>query len=217
MMMGPVERAFEKGRNSIVQLHQKSRSAAAPAVKKAKITLSLGASRGTTGLRSFYTGQLRPALRTSGDWLAQRLNPRSLRQDYAKGLLLVHRLGADKKIERLLFIPTAKTVPLSVVRVPHQLRRSGHDYRPTPWHVFHWAMKMIPDPLETICLRRLWRRAWPRPVDGIALSVRKNNRRGSGGGTAPGLPSQHCAILAIVHEMPRRDLRTFERPAPGHT
>lgn len=147
MMMGPVERAIEKGRNSLVQLHQKSRSAAAPAVKKAKITLSLGASHGTTGLRQFYAARLRPAIGTTGSWLAQRLNPLSLRRDYARGLLLAHRFGPDKKIERLMFIPTAKTVPLSHVRVPHQLRRSGHDYRPTPWHVFHWAMSLIPEPL----------------------------------------------------------------------
>lgn len=148
MIMGPVERAYEKGRNSLVQLHEKSRSAAAPAVKKARITLSLGASRGSQGLSSLYSGKLRPALEKSGKLLGQRLNPLSLRKDYARGLLLAHRFGADRKIEKLMFVPTARHVPLSHVRVPHQLRRSGHDYSPTPWHVFRWAMAMIPETFE---------------------------------------------------------------------
>lgn len=148
MIMGPVERAFEKGRNSLVQLHEKSRSATAPAVRKAKITLSLGASRGSQGLNSFFTGKARPALAKSGKWLGHRLNPLSLRKDYARGLLLLHRFGADRKMEKLFFVPTAKTVPLSHVRVPHQLRRSGRDYRPTPWRVFHWAMALIPQNFE---------------------------------------------------------------------
>lgn len=148
MMMGSVERAIEKGRSSVVQLHEKSRSAAAPAVKKAKITLSLGASRSSQGLSSLYSGRLRPALSKSGKWLRKRLNPLSLRRDYSRGLLLAHRFGADRNIEKLMFVPTAKTVPLSQVRVPHQLRRTGHDYRPTPWHVFHWAMSMIPESFE---------------------------------------------------------------------
>jgi len=148
MMMGSVERVLEKGRNSLIHLHEKSRSAAAPAAKKAKITLSLGASRGSQGLSSLYSGRVHPALAKSGKWLAQRLNPLSLRQDYSRGLLLAHRFTADKNIEKLMFVPTAKSIPLSHVRVPHQLRRTGHDYRPTPWHVFHWAMMMIPETFE---------------------------------------------------------------------
>lgn len=150
IMLGPVARAIEKGRNSIVQLHEKSRSATAPAVKKAKITLSFGASHGSAGLRAFYAERMRPALKRAATGTGSRLNPLSLQRDYAKVLLLAHRLGADRKIERHMFVPTAPTVPLAHVRVPHQLRRSGHDYRPTPWHVFHWAMSLIPQPFKRL-------------------------------------------------------------------
>lgn len=148
MMLGSVGRAIEKGRNSIVRIQQKSRSAAAPAVKKAKITLSFGAARGSAGMRAFYAERMRPSMNQAARWLGRRLNPLSLRRDYARALLLVYRFGSDRKIERYMFVPTAPTVPLAHVRVPHQLRRSGHDYRPTPWHVFHWAMSLIPPPLN---------------------------------------------------------------------
>lgn len=148
MIMSSVERAIDKGRKSLIQLQQRSRSAAAPAVAKAKITLSFGASRGVTGLRSLYADGLRPAIRSAGQWLALHLRPATLLRQYRKALLFVHRYGPDRKIERLCFVPTAPHTPLAIVRVPHQLRRSGHDYRPTPWHVFHWAMQMISDPVD---------------------------------------------------------------------
>lgn len=148
MLMGSVEKALEKGKTSLVALHEKSRAAAAPAVAKAKITLSFGARRGQSGVSSFYSGQLKPGARKAADFLRSRLNPAVLTRDYRKLILPFHRFGGDRNIERLFFVPTAGKVPLTLVKVPHQLRRTGHDYRPAPWHVFQWAMQTIPESVE---------------------------------------------------------------------
>ena len=61
---------------------------------------------------------------------------------------LAHRYGPDRTVEQLCFVPTAEHIPLSIVRVPHQLRRTGHDYRPTPRLVFKWAMDLLPGSVE---------------------------------------------------------------------
>jgi len=148
MLMGTVEKALEKGKTSLIALHEKSRSAAAPAVARARITLSFGASRGQSGLRSFYSSRLKPGAGNAAEYLRERLNPSVLLRDYRKLILPLHRFGGDRKVERLFFVPTAGKVPLSLVKVPHQLRRTGHDYRPTPWHVFQWAMQAIPESVE---------------------------------------------------------------------
>ena len=110
--------------------------------------LRRGGRRSGAALSSFFRERLKPFMERAGQWLARRMHPRSLIQDYRRFLLLIHRLGPDLLIERLFFVRTSKHVPLSIVRVPHQLRRSGHDYRPTPRLIFKWAMEALPEPVN---------------------------------------------------------------------
>ncbi len=143
------------GKNSLVEARRKAlstggkiRTNTGPAVKKTATRLGNQGQRSGKALGSYYTNSVLPRLKHLRSWLVQRLHPGSLVRDYRRGLRLVHRLGPDRTIERLCFIPTSKHTPLSIVRVPHQLRRSGHDYRPTQRLVFKWAMDALPESIE---------------------------------------------------------------------
>lgn len=137
MLRGSVGTALVKSRTSIARLRDRT-----------AITLRFTSHKSTTGLRSFYGNRFRPSARRAGGWAAARLNPQSLLRDFRRALVVIHKFGPDREVERLCFIPTAKHIPLSIVRVPHQLRRTGHDYRPTPKRVFEWAMQIIPEPVS---------------------------------------------------------------------
>ncbi len=121
---------------------------AGPAAANAAQGLRRGGQNSWLALGTFSKQTLLPRLHRSGRWLRRRLHPSSLVRDYRRVLLLIHKLGPDRSLERLFFVRTSKRVPLAVVRVPHQLRRSGHDYRPTPRLVFKWAMEGVPEPVD---------------------------------------------------------------------
>lgn len=148
MLRTSVNRALVKSRTSVSRFREKSKSLAGPALTRTAITLKLTGNRGATGLKSFYANRLKPVLRGAGSKLLRQLHPASLVREYRHLQLFIHRWGPDRRVERLCFVPTRKHVPLSVVRVPHQLRRSGHDYRPTPRLVFKWAMEALPEPVD---------------------------------------------------------------------
>ncbi len=140
------------GRNALATTRQKARGTreklranAGPALKKTIAGLGKQGRRSGKALGSFYTNRLLPRLSLIRGWLARRLHPASFVRDYRRLLLFIHRHGPDRSIERLCFVRTSKRIPLSIVRVPHQLRRSGHDYRPTPRLVFKWAMEALPE------------------------------------------------------------------------
>ena len=135
-------------RQKLLSTREKVRANAAPALKKTAAGLHNQGQRGGKALGSFYTNRIQPRLKRIRSWLTRRLHPGSLVRDYRSILLFFHRLGPDRSIERLCFVPTSKHFPLSILRVPHQLRRSGHDYRPTPCLVFKWAMEALPEPIE---------------------------------------------------------------------
>ncbi len=135
-------------RQKLLSTREKVRANAAPALKKTAAGLHNQGQRGGKALGSFYTNRIQPPLKRIRSWLTRRLHPGSLVRDYRSILLFFHRLGPDRSIERLCFVPTSKHFPLSILRVPHQLRRSGHDYRPTPRLVFKWAMEALPEPIE---------------------------------------------------------------------
>lgn len=121
---------------------------AGPAVAKTATGLRRGGQQGWGAFKTFSKDKARPRLNHTVSWLAGQLKPVSMKHGYRRFLLLLHRLGPDRSIERACFIPTSKHIPLSIVRVPHQLRRSGHDYRPTPRLVFKWAMAALPEPIN---------------------------------------------------------------------
>lgn len=135
-------------RQKALRTRDKVRANAGPALKKTAARLGEQSQRGGEALGSFYANRFLPRLVLIRGWLARRLHPGSLVLDYRRILRLIHALGPDRAIERLFFVRTSKHIPLSIVRVPHQLRRSGHDYRPTPRLVFKWAMEALPEPIE---------------------------------------------------------------------
>lgn len=119
-----------------------------PALSKTTTGLKRGGQLSWGALKAFSRDKARPSVDRGIHWIAGRLKPGSMKHIYRRFLLLFHRLGPDRSIERACFIPTSKHIPLSIVRVPHQLRRSGHDYRPTPRMVFKWAMAALPEPIN---------------------------------------------------------------------
>jgi len=121
---------------------------AGPAISKTATGLRRGGQHGWGALKTFSKNKARPRLNRAGRWFAGLLKPASLMRGYRRLLLLIHRRGPDRAIERACFVQTSKHIPLSIVRVPHQLRRSGHDYRPTPRLVFKWAMAALPEPMN---------------------------------------------------------------------
>ena len=147
-LQGAGQSALVTTRRKLLSTREKVRANAAPALKKTTAGLHSQGQRGGKALGSFYANRFQPRLRRIRSWLAKRLHPGSLVRDYRAILLIIHRMGPDRSIERLCFVPTSKHIPLSILRVPHQLRRSGHDYRPTPRLVFKWAMEALPEPIE---------------------------------------------------------------------
>ena len=121
------QRTLARTRRAVTRMAAGTRAMAGPVVAKTLQGLRNGGQKGLRALR----------------W---HLHPAALARVYRRLLLLFHKLGPDRAIERFCFVRTDKHVPLAIVRVPHQLRRSGHDYRPTPRLVFKWAMEAIAEP-----------------------------------------------------------------------
>ncbi|MFQ5625878.1 MAG: hypothetical protein ACE5FM_04400 [Methyloligellaceae bacterium] len=140
------QRKFARVRGAAARAAASMRAMAGPAAEQTAEGLRRTGRQGWLSLRGFSTGQLWPRLHQALRWLRWRLHPKTVVRDYRRILLLFHKLGPDRSIERLCFVRTGEHVPLSLVRVPHQLRRAGHDYRPTPRLVFKWAMETIPEP-----------------------------------------------------------------------
>ena len=126
----------------------RAKATAGPALTKTATGLRKGSERGGLALGVFYRTRVKPFLADAAAALASRLNRTALARDYRRLLLVAHRYGPDRSVEQLCFVPTAEHIPLSIVRVPHQLRRTGHDYRPTPRLVFEWAMDLLPGTVE---------------------------------------------------------------------
>ena len=143
-----IRRTVTKARRVTQHGSERAKATAGPALSKTAAGLRKGSARGGLALGSFYRERLKPYLARLRKNLARRLTSQALTRDYRRLLLFAHRHGPDRAIEQHCFVSTSEHIPLSIVRVPHQLRRSGHDYRPTPRLVFEWAMEMLPDPVE---------------------------------------------------------------------
>lgn len=141
------QRGLAKTRRAAARTAARADAMARSAATKTADGLRRGGRKSWLALGTFSTETLLPRLHRTRQWLGRRLHPSSLVRDYRRILLLVHKLGPDRSIERLCFVGTSKTVPLSILRVPHRLRRTGHDYRPTPRLVFKWAMAAVPEDL----------------------------------------------------------------------
>jgi hypothetical protein len=140
--------ALVKTRRKAASTGEKIRANTGPVLKKIAAGLGNQSQQSGKAIGSFYANQLQPKLVLLRGWIAKRMHPGSLVRDYHRLVLLIHKLGPDRTIENLCFVSTSMRTPLSIVRVPHQLRRSGHDYRPTPRLVFKWTMEALPESIE---------------------------------------------------------------------
>lgn len=143
-----IRRTLTKARHVTQRGGAQAKATAVPALSKTAAGLRKGREHGGLALGSFYRQRVRPFVARSAETLADRLNAKSLSRDYRGFLEHAHRYVPDHAIEQHCFVPTSETLPLSILRVPHQLRRSGHDYRPTPRLVFQWAMEMLHEPVQ---------------------------------------------------------------------
>jgi hypothetical protein len=75
----------------------------------------------------------------------ERTRPDRLRKDYRDFLLWLHANVLDSAIERLFFVPTKDLMPLAGLTVRGNNRASGHDYKPSPYFVFKWALSAVDD------------------------------------------------------------------------
>lgn len=139
-------RGAKRADKPVKQAPLPSGARAGPAAAKIVQGLRRGGQNGLLALRGFSTEQLRPRLQQASRWLRWRVHPSTIDRDYRRLLLLLHKLGPDRAIERLCFVRTGAHIPLSILSVPSHLRRSGHDYRPTPRLVFKWAMEAVAEP-----------------------------------------------------------------------
>ena len=84
-----------------------------------------------------------PELGRTGSKVAERTKPERLAKDYREFLLWLHANILDSSVERLFFVPTKGQVLLSDLTVRGTNRASGHDYKPTPYFIFKWALSAI--------------------------------------------------------------------------
>lgn len=89
-----------------------------------------------------------PQIKALGRRIVQRLHPARIALDAQTSILRWHWLLFDRRLERLMFRPTAKPASLATLTVKRAGREAGFDYRPTPRLVFDWAMAAIGDDLN---------------------------------------------------------------------
>ena len=84
-----------------------------------------------------------PELGRTGAKVRERTRPERLEQDYREFLIWLHENVLDYAIETLFFVPTKGRVALEGLTVRGGNRASGHDYRPSPYFVFEWALSAV--------------------------------------------------------------------------
>jgi hypothetical protein len=84
-----------------------------------------------------------PALLNGALWLARNLRRREMRKRYGKALVFGHTRVADRKLEKLFFVPTLQAQQID----PAPERGILYD-GPVPASVFDWVMAQVPDDLR---------------------------------------------------------------------
>jgi hypothetical protein len=84
-----------------------------------------------------------PGLLNGALWLAHNLRRRELRKRYGKALIFGHTRVADRKLEKLFFVPTLQAQQID----PAPERGILYD-GPVPASVFNWVMAQVPDDLR---------------------------------------------------------------------
>lgn len=123
-------------------------SAAAPAASQTTALVKRRTSEAAVYLKRFRQESAAPLLTRFRQWLGRRLHPKSLIRDYRKLLLAIHTAFTGRDREALFFVPTRGRVRRARLSIPSQVRSTAHDYRPTPYKVFAWAMRALPEESE---------------------------------------------------------------------
>lgn len=84
-----------------------------------------------------------PRLLNGALWLARNLRRREIRKRYSKALVFGHTRVADRKLEKLFFVPTLQAQQID----PAPERGILYD-GPIPASVFNWVMGQVPDDLR---------------------------------------------------------------------
>ena len=84
-----------------------------------------------------------PRLLNGAFWVARNLRRREIRKRYGKALIFGHTRVADRKLEKLFFVPTLQTQQID----PAPERGILYD-GPIPASVFNWVMAQVPDDLR---------------------------------------------------------------------
>lgn len=84
-----------------------------------------------------------PALINGAFWVAKNLRRREIRKRYNRALVFGHTKVADRKLEKLFFVPTLKAQAIDPAP-----DRGIHYDGPVPAAVFDWIMAMMPSDLR---------------------------------------------------------------------
>ncbi len=125
-----------------------TRAASAPVLRTVGVVGGKQLRRSSVRSRRVLAERVGPALAGPARRLGRRLSGSSLRRDHKRLLLTSHALFLDRPADKLFFIPTRGHVSLIGLKIPAQVRRTAHDYKPTPRRVFEWAMSAVRPPLE---------------------------------------------------------------------
>ena len=117
-----------------------------------------------------------PELGRTGAKVRERTRPERLAQDYRAFLLWLHDNVLDYAMERLFFVPTKSRVALEGLTVRGSNRARGHDYRPSPYFVFKWALVRDRRRSQPLKLRRLRRGQGTGAAARRAISLRRGRR-----------------------------------------
>jgi 16S rRNA G966 N2-methylase RsmD len=84
-----------------------------------------------------------PALTNGAFWLAHNLRRREIRKRYNQALVFGHTRVADRRFEKLFFVPTLKSQLIDPAP-----ERGIHYDGPVPASVFNWVMALLPEDLR---------------------------------------------------------------------
>jgi hypothetical protein len=124
---------------------QNSEPARAPSEKARSVRGKITPGEAGAFSRAFKAARAKagPALANGAFWLAHNLRRREIRKRYNKALVFGHTRVADRRLEKLFFVPTLKSQLIDPAP-----ERGIHYDGPVPASVFNWAMALLPEDLR---------------------------------------------------------------------
>lgn len=137
-------RQLDLARMRIGSSAQALQGKAVPAAARSAALVKQRSSDAVVRLKRFSREDALPRASLFVRRLRRRLRPQSIMRDYRRLLLLLHTNFAGRAQEALFFVPTRDHIRSVRLSIPSQVRQTAHDYRPTPFKVFAWAMAALP-------------------------------------------------------------------------